>query len=191
MMTREDMLRELELLPVWQLRTPLPELVEAVSEKVAVPTINEIVVRPEPVAQNAIVELAVPAQELLTYIASDNGHWLFVLAQPPQTHDEVQLLNNIFKAIQVQVKLADTQVYSAEIIANTQPKIMITFGEVATQIVMQSTEHLQDLRGQLHDVAGVKLVPTFDLSHLINNPLDKAHAWRDCCLAMQYLGTQT
>jgi DNA polymerase len=189
MMTREDMLRELELLPVWQLRTPLPK-VEVVSETVTVYPPLEFMEEPEPEAQDAIVELPVPAQVLLTYIASDNGHWLFVLAHPPQADDEVQLLNNIFKAMQVQVKPADTQAYSITLIANHQPKIVLTLGEVATQTVMQSTERLLDLRGQLHDVAGVKLVPTFDLKHLINNPLDKALAWCDCCLAMQYLNAQ-
>jgi hypothetical protein len=189
MMTREDMLRELELLPVWQLRTPLPERV-AVVEPVTVPVLPEMVAALEPIVHEAIAEVAVPTPQMLTYIASDNGHWLFVLAQPAQINDEVQLLNNMFKAMQVEVKPADTQVYSAEIIANNQPKIVVTLGEVATQTVMQSTERLLDLRGQLHDVAGVKLVPTFDLSHLITNPLDKAIVWRDCCLAMQYLNTQ-
>ena len=190
MMTREDMLRELELLPVWQLRTPLPERV-AIVEPVSVPALPEMVAAFAPVVHEVIAEVALPKPQVLTYITSDNGHWLFVLAQPPQGDDEVQLLNNMFKAMQVQVKPADTQVYSAEIIANIQPKVVITLGEVATQTVMQSTERLLDLRGQLHDFLGVKLVPTFDLNQLIINPLDKALTWRDCCLAMQYLNAQT
>jgi hypothetical protein len=189
MMTREDMLRELELLPVWQLRTPLPER-ESVVEPVTVPVLPEMVAVLAPIVHKVIAEVAVPTSQLFTYIASDNGNWLFVLAEPPQASNEVQLLNNMFKAMQVQVKPADTQAYSAEIIVNNQPKIVVTLGEVATQTVMQFTEHWQDLRGQLLDVAGVKLVPTFDLGHLITNPLDKALAWRDCCLAMQYLNTQ-
>ena len=51
LMTREDILRELELLPVWQLRAPLPSFLDA-------EVVSEVEVQPAalPIAENQIIE---------------------------------------------------------------------------------------------------------------------------------------
>jgi DNA polymerase len=201
MMTREDMLRELELLPVWQLRSPQIDLAEVLSDK----PVEQIAVETPPASQlaelqpdapqlhastPAVEKVVTPAQAVFSFVASTCGSWIFVMKEYPQNKDELQLLNNIFKAISVQAKPTQTELYSTALIVKQQPKVVITLGELATQTLLQSNQDWLALRGQLHEIAGVKLVPTFDLSHLINNPLDKALAWRDYCLALQYLSTQ-
>ena len=200
MMTREDMLRELELLPVWQLRSPQIDLAEVLSDK----PVEQIAVETPPASQLAELQpdalqlhasppadekVVTPAQAVFSFVSSTCGSWIFVMKEYPQNKDELQLLNNIFKAISVQAKPTQTELYSTALIVKQQPKVVITLGELATQTLLQSNQDWLALRGQLHEIAGVKLVPTFDLSHLINNPLDKALAWRDYCLALQYLST--
>ena len=43
------------------------------------------------------------------------------------------------------------------------------------------------LRGQVHQLQGVKLIVTLDAPYLLRNPLDKAKAWEDLCLAMSVI----
>jgi uracil-DNA glycosylase len=42
---------------------------------------------------------------------------------------------------------------------------------------------LADLRGRVHRYGGVPLVVTYHPAYLLRNPLDKAKAWADWCLA--------
>lgn len=181
-MTREDMLRELELLPVWRLRKPLPEI--AISHKTAV---NESFVA---IAEVDTVEKqltpAMPQQDL-TYIFSNCDQWLFILSKPIQNNDEAQLLSNIFKAMRIQVKPGVTKLYSNGSLDNTELSMLITMGELATQMVLQTSEPLVNLRGRLYDVNKVKLVPTYEVEYLLTNAQDKAIAWHDLCIAMQAL----
>ena len=92
MMTREDMLRELELLPVWQLRTPLPspDLFQAEPK-----LLKPVVIEP------AIEKLDAANAQLLMHIGSEDGAWLFVMANEVLQADEAQLLKNICKAMHI------------------------------------------------------------------------------------------
>ena len=236
-MTREDMLRELELLPVWQLRVPLPSQIESLPISVEATAIALDVapliatmaeVQPEDieqiitqkisveqvVAEQVIVELvldesnAIQAHEIeettyaeplvtmlalmpqpFSYIASDNGDWLFVLSSTVLQADEAQLLHNIFMAMRIKARPAEISSNIADIINTTQPKLIVAMGEATAQVVLQSTETLGNLRGRLHQFQGIPLVATYDLAHLLQALPDKARAWHDLCLAMQALQT--
>lgn len=205
MMTREDMLRELELLPVWQLRAPLPSQAETVPIAEAAPIKVEqntaelvatqaqeaaVVLQDEALA---IVELPAEASvvmpQLFTHIANDNGDWLFVLPNIALQADEERLLQNIFMAMRIKAKPAATSSNIADVINTTQPKLLIAMGEATVQAMLQSTETLSSFRGTVQQFEGVALVTTYGLGHLLQSLPDKAEAWKDLCLAMQTLQT--
>ena len=219
LISREDVLRELELLPVWQLRMPFPSqvgpefspMITAVSEveppaltiekalpinveQITVDVVATQVLDAEETLQVetlAIVDL--PAVEsdvmpqLYAHILNDDGDWLFVLPNTALQADETRLLQNIFMAMRIKSKPAENSSNIADVINTTQPKLVVAMGEATAQAMLQSTEKLSSLRGTLQQFQGVALVATYDLSHLLQMPLDKAKVWDDLCLAMQIL----
>ncbi len=80
---------------------------------------------------------------------------------------------------------------SAELIdtfASAKADVLLIMGRLAAQALLQSTEPLAKLRGQVHKLASVqtviKLIVTLDPAYLLRNPLDKAKAWDDLCLGL-------
>ena len=73
----------------------------------------------------------------------------------------------------------------AALIAQARPDVMVVMGRLAAQAVLQSSEPLGKLRGQVHLLHGVKTVVTYDAAVLLRSPQDKAKAWEDLCLAME------
>ncbi len=71
----------------------------------------------------------------------------------------------------------------AELVANTRPDIIVVMGRLAAQALMQSSEPLGKLRGQVHRLASVPAVITYDAAYLLRSPLEKAKAWEDLCRA--------
>ena len=175
MMTREDMLRELELLPVWQLRMPLasPELFQAEPK-----LLKPVVIDP------AIEKLDAASAQLLMHISSEDSAWLFVMANEVLQADEDQLFRNICKAMGIITMPEEMSINTLAIIQAKQPKIIITMGEPVTQMLLQSTETLTKLRGKVYERHDVTLIATYDLAHLLQNLPDKAKAWDDLRLAM-------
>lgn len=204
MMTREDMMRELELLPVWKLRSPLltPTVVssqvqEAVAEQVKTHSaallkehiVNEAV-EPDLVevasASDVTVEPTSTSQEL-TYISSDDGDWLFVMSSSVMSNEEQQLFQNICRAIRIKTKPAETSTNSQMLISSVPSKLLLALGEVAAQTLLLSIEPIETLRGQSHQLQGVTLIATYDLAYLLKTPADKAKAWSDLCMGLQVL----
>ncbi len=73
----------------------------------------------------------------------------------------------------------------ATLIAQTRPDVILVMGRLAAQAVLQSSEPLGKLRGQVHQLHGTKTVVTYDAAVLLRSPLDKAKAWEDLCLAIE------
>jgi hypothetical protein len=205
MMTREDMLRELELLPAWTLRTQQLQTVQ-MAPKVAAEQV--LIVEIE---QSA--ELSVPSEFLLTiekvaaelvpqelntqavnieestarefvHIASEDGEWLFVLPDNPLLEDESHLLRNILISMRIKAKPAAASKNTIDALSLIQPKLVVAMGEVTAQYLLQSAESLTDLRGTVHTWEGIPFIATYDLSHLLQTLPDKTKAWDDLCLAM-------
>ena len=63
-------------------------------------------------------------------------------------------------------------------------RIIIRVGRLAAQALLQSTEPLARLRSQIHVVQGQQTIITLDPTYLLRNPLEKAKAWDDLCLAL-------
>ena len=60
-----------------------------------------------------------------------------------------------------------------------QPKVICTLGRFAAQTLLQSTESMGRLRGQVHDYRGIPLVCTYHPAALLRNPQWKRPTWDD------------
>jgi len=107
MLSREDVLEELELLPVWRLRNP-----SVVAKVSAIPAVVEGAVQIEPVQIEQVPAVTVdvePVQEApaieptFRMIVSDDGQWVFVMTPDPAPEVET-LLQNMLKAVSVKPK---------------------------------------------------------------------------------------
>ena len=189
-MTQEDVLRELELLPMWHLRAgfaPLAPEVHAASPvplmpaaHVAAPVVPEVVV-PEVVVPAPVAALA------WTQVASTDGVGLFVSLTASLSADEWQLLQNMAKAMRISLNAAQPMTDPGHALSASPAKMLIAFGAAAAQQLLASQASLPTLRGQLHACHGRTLVVTHALDHLLQQPLDKAQTWHDLRLAMQAL----
>jgi len=187
------MLRELELLPAWQLREPMKEKVAAITDVGRVET-RLVGFQPDLQVQllEGIVKTSAPITikpQILTLMVSESGEYLFVLPNATMRMEETQLLQNIYQAMRIKVKVAELSENIADIIQTNQVKLLIAMGEATAQGLLNSTENLENLRGKLHTFLNIKLVVTYDVSHLLQNLRDKAKAWDDLCLAMQHLNS--
>lgn len=199
-MTQEDVLRELELLPMWHLRaslSPLAPQAQAVSAvpvspvpvmpaaHVAAPVLPEQAV-PEPVELEPV--LPEPAVALAwTQVASTDGVWLFMSLTASLSADEWQLLQNMAKAMRISLNAAQPMTDPGRALSASPAKMLIAFGAAAAQQLLASQASLPTLRGQLHACHGRTLIATHALDHLLQQPLDKAQTWHDLRLAMQAL----
>jgi uracil-DNA glycosylase len=82
-------------------------------------------------------------------------------------------------------ELATCAPYLARQVALVQPKIILLMGRFAVQSVLQTTEPIGKLRGQVHTYQGVPVVVTYHPAYLLRNPADKAKAWADLVLALK------
>ena len=72
----------------------------------------------------------------------------------------------------------------SELLASAKADVVLVMGRLAAQALLQSSEPLARLRGQTHAVQGQNVIITIDPAYLLRNPLDKAKAWDDLCLAI-------
>jgi DNA polymerase len=189
-MTQEDVLRELELLPMWHLRaslSPLAPEAQAVSPVQVIPAPH---VAPPVLPEQAVPEVVVPAPVAAlawTQVASTDGVWLFVSLTASLSADEWQLLQNMAKAMRISLNAAQPMTDPGHALSASPAKMLIAFGEPTAQQLLASQASLPTLRGQLHACHGRTLIATHALDHLLQQPLDKAQTWHDLRLAMQAL----
>lgn len=172
-LTREDMLRELELLPAWKLNQPL--------------TVSEV-----PQASPVMAEAPV-AQEVEAAPEVAVADWLFVGDVPNFDYssmgDAATLLDKMLLAIQLQrgknvhlTPLSEPEYFRHQV-ALIQPKLIFVFGEQAAQTLLNAQAPLDALRGKVHHYENVALIVSYAPSHLLQHTQDKAKAWADLCLA--------
>ncbi len=169
-MTREDVLRELELLPVWQLRAPL-KVAQPITEKA-------------PVVETAIE--AAKENTSLEFIISDDKKWCFICQNSmPASRMDIGLQGILFNNILHALKISKTNKISLENIS--EAKVMIAMGETVAQHLLSSTESLEQLRGKTHVYQNIPLIVTYDTSDMLQHLPNKAKTWDDLCMALRLL----
>ncbi|MBC7608759.1 MAG: hypothetical protein H7228_04145 [Polaromonas sp.] len=151
------------------------------------------------------------AQALYAETTKDGARWLVLAEAPvsalqaqsfnPFEGDAGKLLDNMLRAARldkagavllaplVRRSAADAAAIDAlkalpDLIASAKPDVVLVMGRLAAQALLQSAEPFGKLRGQVHELHGVKTIVTHDAANLLRRPLDKAMAWDDLCLAM-------
>lgn len=203
LMTREDMLRELELLPVWQLREPVQLKTQvAIDNASAAPPVEYKSSVPEAVLQQIAPEIEVPLeisqaapapnvpeQVPLRLLLSEDAAYAFVMAAPNDDAN-VQavetLLQNMLKAIKVICRLDITNT-STELFAEHRPKLIVSMGEVPANALLGVTHTVAEWRnlqlGKQIRYEDIPMIVTYHPEYLLQNLGDKAKAWEDLCLA--------
>lgn len=175
MINREDILRELELLPVWQLRHP-----------VAVETTTDS-------SQSAQQESAdYPTKKLASpftfrLVASDDGLWLFAL-QSQHDEEAETLFHNMLKAVAVKIGQEVNEAQSTTM-ADYKPKVIVAMGEFIAQQLLSLDLPLPQLRGVVHTLKQTSVIVTYAPDDLLQNGADKANAWEDLCSAKRIVTT--
>ena len=172
-MTREDVLRELELLPTWQMRVP------AVSPVEIVQNISEF---------QKIAEVTVPETSYYV-VVSDDKKWAFVLSQTLTGSAQV-LFNNILLALQLNKTHTKTVLNLAGLLANlVNVKVIVAMGEAVSQQLLNSSEYLEQLRGKKHVFENAPLIVTYHPDELLQQLANKANMWDDLCIAKPLAAT--
>jgi len=106
-----------------------------------------------------IESIALPREEV--YIAN------IIKCRPPQNRnpepDEIESCNPfLMKQIRV-----------------IQPKIICALGTFSAQTLLKTDTKITALRGKLHDLEGIKVIPTYHPAFLLRNPERKREVWED------------
>ena len=182
-LTREDVLRELELLPVWKLRAPLPttpvvESIEPVltaSSPVTDPVDSDVV--PNTVVNNEISKTAF-------LVFSEDKKWLFVLPEI-LTGESAELFNNILRALKIKpAHTTQTQKLTQDI---GSASVVVAMGETVAQQLLNNSNTMDNLRGKQHAVNGVPVIVTYHPDQLLQHLPNKAKTWDDLCMALNAL----
>jgi uracil-DNA glycosylase len=72
-------------------------------------------------------------------------------------------------------------------VALVRPRLILAMGRFAVQSLLKTAEPIGRLRGKPHSYHGVPVVVTYHPAYLLRNPLDKARAWEDLCLARELM----
>ncbi|MGH8014064.1 MAG: uracil-DNA glycosylase [Candidatus Binataceae bacterium] len=69
-----------------------------------------------------------------------------------------------------------------------RPRVIVGLGTFAVQTLLKVKTPISKLRGNWHEVRGVKLMPTFHPAYLLRNPAEKRKVWLDIQEVMKELG---
>lgn len=174
-MTREDVLRELELLPVWSLRAPMPA--QAIVEQIA--PVASILAEQTPNETPAV-----PTRPALL-IVSDDKKWVFVL--PAElTGQAADLFNNILRALHIN-KTQTSHTQQLKDMEALDAGVMIAMGESIAQQLLNSAEPIENLRGKQHMINGLQVIATYHPNDLLQHLPHKAKTWDDLCMALDVI----
>jgi hypothetical protein len=178
-MMQEDILKELELWPVWRLKVALPEVV---APDVTIPSVEVIDLLPEMIENSPLFK----AYE------GEDMRCLMLHAARDFTLEEEKLWANMCKAMGIKIALKQDNVRVQECLNAQAPNVVILFGEEAAQTVLQSDKAFEELRGTQHFyqhslTINVPVIVTYDLKHLLQQLPDKAKAWEDLRTALKLM----
>lgn len=77
--------------------------------------------------------------------------------------------------------------FLARQLAAIRPRVIVTLGRFAAQVLLKDQEAISRLRGQWHVYEGIPLMPTYHPAYLLRNPASKREVWEDLKLVMSRL----
>lgn len=178
---QSEILKELELLPMWKLRKPLPNPEQdlpatAPADEVALaPAEAEVVVEKD--------TLAMP----VTAYASATGDVMLVHATLHLDQDAGTLLQNIAKSLPHKFYAVAGEQTLAALQAENSPKVIMLMGEALAQVALKSDDDLSAMREKVHAWHDAKAVVSYDLSQVLSQNVEKQRIWQDCCLLLSLL----
>jgi DNA polymerase len=69
-----------------------------------------------------------------------------------------------------------------------RPEFICCLGAVAAQNLLQTEVTIGRLRGQFHDLHGIKVICTYHPAYLLRNPASKKQTWEDMQMLMAAMG---
>jgi len=72
-------------------------------------------------------------------------------------------------------------------IAIIRPRVIVTLGRLATQVLLKNRTPISKQRGQWHEYQGVPVMATYHPAYLLRTPSDKKVVWGDIKLVMERL----
>jgi uracil-DNA glycosylase len=168
--TREDVLRELELLPVWKLRAP--------STAENMPQANE----------ELKAEILSVAAEPNIYFCTISGdkRWAFIWnASLTLSTSQSSLFSNILVAL----KITNSTQMQVNNIEEIKASVIIVMGEAAVQQLLDTTDSIETLRGKKHLINATPTIVTYHPSDILQNLQLKPKTWQDLCLAKGVVST--
>ena len=69
-----------------------------------------------------------------------------------------------------------------------KPKVIVGLGTFAVQCLLKVKTPISKLRGNWHEMRGIRMMPTFHPAYLLRNPGDKRLVWQDIQEVMKVLG---
>ena len=196
-LTREDMLRELELLPVWQLR---PEAALATLVPLPVPNADQHNLTPATTqaTEPAIESLAEPmpvsneneAHDLQETQAQTEPKiataWLLYCPEA-DAHEAYQtMLTNIIHAMQL-LPSEYVVAHSAQDLTRYQAQKIVLFGlQALQQVAGAQAQDIEAMRGMPQSFDGRMVWVTYHPAQMLANPALKRGAWQDICAALSH-----
>ncbi|EUJ09682.1 hypothetical protein Meth11DRAFT_0481 [Methylophilaceae bacterium 11] len=192
--TREDIFRELELLPVWQLNSAQVAAPRPVSQSIATPKVADV---PEPPQIILPPEIETPHSTLSPVSAEPPLEkvavtWLLYCPLPdanieaPASADMLTLLKNMINAMQL--LSTDYQlVHDEQVLLRYQPEYALLFGLAAANTFLGTqAPDVETLGNQpvLHAQSNCWVID--HPADLLQTPMLKRNAWRVMCDAKAY-----
>ncbi|MBI3179768.1 MAG: uracil-DNA glycosylase [Deltaproteobacteria bacterium] len=85
-------------------------------------------------------------------------------------------------------EISTCQPFLIKQIQAVRPRVMVTLGRVAAQVLLQEGTPITRLRGQWREVLGIRVMPTYHPAYLLRNPQEKKPVWLDLKAVMLELG---
>ncbi len=82
-------------------------------------------------------------------------------------------------------ELAQCLPYLQRQVELVKPRVILALGRFAVQTLLQRSDAIGRLRGQVHAYQGIPVVVSYHPAYLLRNLPDKARAWEDLCLARE------
>jgi len=76
-------------------------------------------------------------------------------------------------------------------VAALKPKVLLCVGRISAQILLESSDGIGRLRGQVHEYEGIPLVATYHPSGVLRNPKYRRPVWEDLKLVKSLLDADT